>query len=247
MRGVVSFSLFGDEDLYTVGAVQQAILFNEYSRTGSVDWTLRYYVGRSVPERRLHELATLGAHLIPMYGYPEDFTATFWRFDVFKSSYDFYLIRDVDSRLCGRERAATDEWIHTTLPYHIMRDHPYHGVPVLAGLWGATSAVRKECERALPVVPSDDFYKTVNTYTGVHMYSDNSFYQVDQWWLRLKLYPLMRNKMCSHSEMTSAFEPRSTRRKFPTPRQTNEFVGKGWTEFEEERHPEHSLLVNLPG
>lgn len=245
MNGVVSFTLFGDDPLYNVGAVKQARLFSEYSRVGQVHWDLRYYVGHSVPETTIHQLESMGAHIIPMLGYSEDHTSTFWRFGVFEADNDYsvYLIRDVDSRLCSREIAAINEWLSLDKPYHLMRDHPYHGVPVLAGLWGAKHEVRAEVAKVLPLVPPGDFYRQVNMATNLN-FTSNDFYQVDQWWLRLKLYPLMRNRMVSHSEMTTAFEPKSVRRKFPTVRNPNEFVGKGWTAEDEERHPSHSVLVN---
>lgn len=35
-----------------------------------------------------------------------------------------------------REKAAVEEWFDIGMPFHIMRDHPYHGMALLAGMWG---------------------------------------------------------------------------------------------------------------
>ena len=45
--------------------------------------------------------------------------------------------RDVDSYLMPREKAAVDEWTEKDEQFHIMRDGPFHGATILAGLWGA--------------------------------------------------------------------------------------------------------------
>ena len=47
------------------------------------------------------------------------------------------LSRDLDSRLSAREEAATQEWLHSGLAVHAMRDHPHHTQPLMGGMWGA--------------------------------------------------------------------------------------------------------------
>lgn len=48
-----------------------------------------------------------------------------------------YLIsRDVDSRFSPRELFAVNEWISSGAPFHVMRDHKEHGVPILGGMFG---------------------------------------------------------------------------------------------------------------
>ena len=47
-------------------------------------------------------------------------------------------VRDLDSRLTGREAAAVTDWLENTdRPFHIMRDNPNHGTEILGGMWGA--------------------------------------------------------------------------------------------------------------
>lgn len=244
MKGVVSFTIFGNAAIYTQGALKQALLFNSYSDSGPIEWDLRFYVGKSVNQSTVLSLIELGAEIIDCDG-PEDQTATFWRFDAFKYDYSHYLIRDTDSRLCPREIAAINQWIDSGRPFHVMRDHPYHGVPILAGLWGATHEVSSEIAERLPMVPHETFYEEINRGVNHTHYESNDFYQVDQWWLRREIYPMMRRRCVAHDEWFR-MERSPERRKFPTHRGPGEFVGKGWTENDEERFPEHSLLVDGP-
>lgn len=44
--------------------------------------------------------------------------------------------RDVDSPFTFRERAAVEEWLCSNNSFHVMRDHPNHVDPILAGMWG---------------------------------------------------------------------------------------------------------------
>ena len=45
--------------------------------------------------------------------------------------------RDLDSKMTAREEAAVTEWLESGASIHSMRDHPWHGVPLVGGGWGA--------------------------------------------------------------------------------------------------------------
>ncbi len=47
-----------------------------------------------------------------------------------------WVIRDADSRIGYKERAAVDAWIDSGLPFHVMRDHMWHRKPIIGGSWG---------------------------------------------------------------------------------------------------------------
>jgi hypothetical protein len=243
--GIVSFSIFGSNPRYTVGAIRQLRLYNSYSDVGPVRWDCRFYVGKSTPRWDVDALVSEGGLVTRMDDYPEDQTSTFWRFNVFSTypDYAYYLIRDTDSRLCPREIAATNQWIESGKDFHLMRDHPYHNVPVLAGLWGATGNAADLCSQVLPAVPHEDFYLEVNRYVNHAAYQSNDFYQVDQWWLRTRLHRRMRPSVWVHDSMFKLYDRRRDIHQFPTPRGRGEFVGKGWEADDTERYPEHSLLV----
>ena len=46
------------------------------------------------------------------------------------------IFRDLDSRPSQREVNAVNEWLQSKHPFHVMRDHPGHDLPMLAGMWG---------------------------------------------------------------------------------------------------------------
>eukprot|EP00539_Tryblionella_compressa_P005856 CAMPEP_0178756180 /NCGR_PEP_ID=MMETSP0744-20121128/13136_1 /TAXON_ID=913974 /ORGANISM="Nitzschia punctata, Strain CCMP561" /LENGTH=237 /DNA_ID=CAMNT_0020410303 /DNA_START=120 /DNA_END=833 /DNA_ORIENTATION=- len=46
------------------------------------------------------------------------------------------LVRDIDSRPSLRELLAVNEWLASGKSFHIMRDHPYHNTPIMAGMFG---------------------------------------------------------------------------------------------------------------
>ena len=75
-----------------------------------------------------------------------------WRFlPVLDPQVDVMVSRDLDSRLTTREQAAVQEWLHTGLAFHVMRDNPMHGTEILGGMWGARldSGLRTELAAAM--------------------------------------------------------------------------------------------------
>ena len=46
-----------------------------------------------------------------------------------------------------REVDATEEWLQSGKSLHVMRDHPFHSVPMLAGLWGTRKTGSSEVWR----------------------------------------------------------------------------------------------------
>jgi hypothetical protein len=131
-KRIISFSLFGDAPMYLQGAVRNARLAAKLYPT----WTVRIFVSQEIPTSLIRQLRHEGAEIVhkQRVGLVD---GTFWRFlPLADSSLDAVIIRDVDSRLSAREKTAVDEWLESGLRLHIMRDHPLHKVPILAGMWG---------------------------------------------------------------------------------------------------------------
>jgi hypothetical protein len=56
-----------------------------------------------------------------------------WRFLTLPDSHvDVMVFRDLDSQILKREITAVNEWLNSSYPMHVMRDHPHHG-PVVLG------------------------------------------------------------------------------------------------------------------
>jgi hypothetical protein len=124
-------SLWGSEAKYCQGAVANARLAARIYP----DWTLRVYCDPRVTT--LDELRALGAE-VRVLPRPEGIFGMFWRFwPAAEPEAEYVVVRDADSRLNVREKAAVDAWIRSGEPAHVMRDHEQHRHwPMLGGLWG---------------------------------------------------------------------------------------------------------------
>lgn len=207
---VISFSLFGPDELYQVGAVENVRLCSGLY----LGFVCRFYVGDSIPASVVDELAQEGADIVRMPGVAENWWSTFWRFHALRDGDEVTLFRDADSRPCERERAAVDEWLSSGKQFHAMRDHPEHGMPILAGMWGAKQEGAAAAARLLPA-----------RHDGAERW------QADQLWLAHHVYPLARTSLMVHTSPASPqFEPDGfdDKRDFPTARTAGRFVGQGF-------------------
>jgi protein O-GlcNAc transferase len=212
-RKIISFSLWGDDKKYTIGALRNA----ELALSIYPGWICRFYLGESVPLDISEELQEFSNSEIIDVSEKGDWTSTFWRFLAADHPNDIVISRDTDSRLNKREKAAVDEWLNSDKDFHIMRDHPYHATEILAGMWGCRNGILEGIEDLI------DGYQKEN------------FWQVDQNFLKEKIYPLIRDRSLVHDEF---FE----KKPFPTKRENREFVGEAYNHLGE-RNPEHYLLV----
>jgi hypothetical protein len=198
---VISFSLFGVDPTYAVGAIENAHICTSLYP----GFTCRFYVGDTVPDRVSRELAAAGAEVVPMVDEPEDWHATFWRFNsLHDDTIDVHLFRDCDSRPDAREKTAVDEWLASGREFHILRDHPEHGMPILAGMWGCT---RVGAQRIRLLLPAE--------------HGPVEHYLADQFWLRDFVYPIAVDRALIHSSPESPRfddDARGDLRDWPTPR-----------------------------
>lgn len=206
---LISFSVFGTDRTYSVGAVANARL----APTVYPGWTCRFYVGEFVDrDDRAELLRTDSVEVVDMPGPydPFDWSGLFWRYlSTSDSAIEAHLFRDADSRLSAREAAAVGEWLDSGRQFHIMRDHPMHWAEMLAGMWGCTRQGAAKVRDLLP----DPLWNT-QPY-------------VDQWWLRDVLYPVARQSAFVHDSMGHIEGEEHS--PFPTPRDPPwAFVAQGY-------------------
>ncbi len=215
MKKVISFSLWGEETKYCVGAIKNAELAKKYYP----DWICRYHIGKSTPNKYIEELnnfSNVETILRPEDG---DWTGMFWRFfDASDLSIDAMISRDTDSRLNNREAYAVEEWLSSGRKFHIMRDHPYHRTEILGGMWGVRSHYL------------GDMRNLINQYVK------GNFWQVDQDFLKEVIYPIVKNNCMVHDEF---FE----KKPFPSKRKKGLFVGQAFNSDDTFCNPEHGDMV----
>lgn len=201
MKKIISFSLWGSNPKYTIGAVKNAKLAKQIYP----DWLCRFYIGNDVPQNIIDSLKSLDAEVLHMDG--SGWNGMFWRFFAADSD-DIVLSRDTDSRLNNREKEAVDEWLNSDKDFHIMRDHPYHATYILGGMWGCRNGILKNITEWIA-----SFNK------GVY---DNKW-QIDQIFLSQIVYPKVVNNSIVHDEFFQ-------RQNFPSPRIDGEYVGSAFDE-----------------
>lgn len=211
MNKVISFSLWGDNPIYNIGAIRNAELAKEIYP----DWVCWYYVGVNTPKETIEKLKSFDNTKVIEMGVVGDWTGMFWRFyPASDSTVDVVIVRDCDSRLNIREKEAVSEWLLSDKGFHIMRDHPAHATAILGGMWGAKKG-------------------TVNDMKNmIEFYVKGNFWQVDQNFLKEVIYPIVRNNSFVHDEY---FEHKP----FPTIREYKQFVGQAYNENDEMLYPEH--------
>lgn len=211
MYKVVSFSLWGDNPKYTIGAIKNSELA-PFIYTG---WELRFYVSDCVPQDIVDQLENNGAVVIKK-GIATP-TSAFWRFDpICDESVDVFISRDTDSRLNYRERMAVERWLSSHQTIHIMRDHSWHGTPILGGMWGLKGTIDKVT-----------FYQAIDKFLDTY-YKDQVLeigkYGLNQHFLREFILPRYQDNAMVHDEFFAKID-------FPTPREDNEYVGAPFDQY----------------
>ena len=139
----ISFSLFGTDLKYYVGAEKNVMLNNQLLP----DWeTVIYYHPNNFKNEYLKKLKNLGAIMVDVStitigGRPSEDFPFFWRFLSFLND-GMTLSRDLDSRLSDREVEYIRQWEKSREDYFIIRDHPWHS-PYPSGLFGVSRKIEK--------------------------------------------------------------------------------------------------------
>jgi hypothetical protein len=174
---VISLSLFGPNKKYTSGSLK----FLASARKQLPEWKVVFFVGKSVSELHLKKLTSLGASVYKIDG-AEGLSASAWRFKTWLlGNPEWVIFRDADSVVTSREAKAVEQWVNSGRTAHIIRDHPFHSAPILAGLWGIRPLTAEWFEEE------------------VRNYSFNDNYGSDQDFLATIVYPKIVSSCLVHA------------------------------------------------
>jgi hypothetical protein len=198
----LSFSLWGDNPIYNVGAIKNAELW----KTIYPDWQMVVYYDDTVPKETIDKLNNRDVLTIDVT--EKNLYGMFWRFfAVDLPNSEYCVFRDTDSRITIREKIAVDEWVNSGKSIHVMRDHPAHGIPygsdrlgILGGMWGIKSKI----------IPLTDM---INKFTK----DKNLSYGSDQTFLKT-IYSIFEDDRTTHDEFYE-------KKPFPIKREYGRFVG----------------------
>ena len=222
MLKVLSFSLWGDNPTYNIGAIRNA----EDALTIYPEFKCWFYIHvESVPQTTIDKLKTFSnVKIIYKTGDLNKIKPMMWRFETIDDpNVEIMMSRDTDTRFTTREVLAVHEWLNSDKFFHIMRDHPHHGFCILGGMFGT---------RKLPDIPS--WINVMNTFnqTGNRDY--------DQSFLRDYIYPIVCNNSIVHASFHK-LEPHA--RNFPINFCNDlRFVGE-YVYFDESRSSHHINIL----
>lgn len=207
MKKVISFSLWGNNPKYCIGAIKNAYLKNYYYP----DWICKFYIHKDVSNEYISILKDIKNIEISIISDNYDWSLSLERFKAIDDlDVSHVIFRDTDSRLNQREADAVNEWIKQDTCIHIMKDHPYHGnFPILAGMWGLNK--------------NKFIYKMSDL---IKIYEDKNItpqYYYDQYFLQNYIWPNLKNSSTIHDEIF-------LNKPYPTKRFANEFVGQSFDE-----------------
>lgn len=134
---VISFCLWGNEKRYTTGLIKNIELAKMYYP----DWKCMVYIHEpSVDPNIFSELEKYDNAIIIRKNDPVIRNKRFmlWRFEpmYLYPVVEYFMSRDIDTRIQPREVLAVDEWLDSGKILHIMRDHPQHYPRILGGMYG---------------------------------------------------------------------------------------------------------------
>jgi hypothetical protein len=203
---IISFSLWGNNLKYCIGAIRNA----ELTSTIYPNWISRFYIHKDVDQKYVNQIKNLNAQVFIMQENP-DWQAMMWRYLPAKDKdIDLFISRDCDSRINIREKSAVDQWLDGPKNFHIMRDHPYHGFPILGGMFGAKK----------------DGFQILNN--SIAEFNFQNSYGTDYNFFNSNLYPKIKQDSLIHDEFFD-------KKPFPTLRLNNQFVG---AIFDENENPD---------
>lgn len=178
MEKLISFSLWGDNPKYCVGALENAKQRADFYP----DWECVFYVHKDVPEDVQNKLRGFHGTRVKILDGKADWTFSLTRFLPFADeNVEYFISRDCDSRFSMREVSAVEQWIDSKALCHTMKDHPCHfSYPLLAGMTGFRNPA------------PFDFLSLVRDY------ENKEYYHYDQDFLRDVIFPFYKHSVAYH-------------------------------------------------
>lgn len=189
----ISYSLFGNNPVYTTGAIRNA----ELAATVYPGWTCIFYASKSLPKAIADSIKKAGG--VIRFGDEAIKNELFWRFLVAADpNVDRYLIRDTDSRLSKREADTVAEWEASGLTFHSIRDHPHHTLPLGGGLWGGTRGAISDMKQFI-----------LSSGLADQPFIRQTSYGLDQTFLSRHVWPIAKQSYMAHDSCNRRIYPTS--------------------------------------
>jgi len=211
----ISFCIYNNKIMYIKGAQENLLQYKEYNK----ELNCIFYIRNDVPLNDVNYLKDNSAETINCCYLP-DWYMMFTRFLPSENpDNEFYISRDTDCRLLNREKVALEQWNNSDKNFHIIRDHPYHGVKILGGMWGIKN---KNIPNLRILIANWCIDYVYNRITNLALTSKGKGH--DQNFLNI-IYLLMQNDLYVNDQF---FNFEKDRVKIDYIRTNNEFIGKAF-------------------
>lgn len=201
-ENIIAYSLFGGLPRYC----ETSIINIDLAKEIYPEWTCRFYVDETVPLNVRERLIEKGAEVVLVTPEQAQLSGLFWRFFVMDDpTVNCFLVRDADSLVSYRERAAVDEWLKSRKWFHCMHDYYSHTELILAGMWGGFNGVFKQIEAH------------IRDYIATGKYLSKRV--MDQHYLRYCIWPTLAQSALIHDSQQFEKDALS----YPEPNQKKDF------------------------
>lgn len=216
MKKIISYSLWGNNPKYTIGAIRNA----ETAKDFYPGWECWFYCANDVSFDIKMKLKLLDNAKVIECLDNGNWKFTTKRFTaISEPNVERVLIRDCDNRFSEREVHAVNEWIKSNKTLHVMKDHPWHGgFPILAGQWGLNKSFKEDMKELLK------------------NYVNKEQYHYDQIFLANYVWKVYEDDCVLHDEIFNDCP-------FPTPRQNFHYIGEPYNEFDMPCDPSHKQIL----
>lgn len=181
-KKIISYSLYGNNPRYTLPLLENSRISTSLYH----DWTIYVYHDNTVSQDYLNQLKQNNVVTINIEKSDHlNLPPKMWRFLPIKNSnIDCVVFRDSDSLLTQRERDLVTAWEQSDKLVHIIRDHPLHIAPILAGMFGmkrdSFSILSNLIQSNAPIIKSrpidydqvflaDHFYPIIRNNALIHV------------------------------------------------------------------------------
>lgn len=180
MKKIISFSLWGNNSKYTLGAIENIKLAKEIYPT----WICRFYIDKNLDLGYVEQISSFSNTEIILCDESVCLNKMMWRFLAIDDiDVDIMISRDADSRLSIREKICIDIWENSDKIFHSIIDHPYH-YRIMGGMWG----IKKNSLFIMKEL--------------INQWASNNDYNNDQTFLNTIIYPKIENSYLLHDSIT---------------------------------------------
>ena len=243
-KKIISFSLWGNEPKYTVGALANAM----YAEEVYPDWVCRFYISSEVDVEVIQRLEEMDRVEVIVLGKSQkgDHKNSLLRFlPAEEDDIEVVIFRDCDSRLNYREQAAVNEWLQSDKKFHIMYDHPNYSSFFLAGCWGVKYPGLAGVSALIRYYLMDVVNRPWEKIATLNDESQLCYRKgVDQNFLENVVYPIAQLSCMRHDDFSQNVLGYKIGRPFPTHKSIVQgYVGESLNVDESPAEPEWRILA----